>query len=133
VQAAEQLLDQVGALDQVAHEDEQRYRDEHVVAHHLERTLHHQRERQIGVALVGQPGEEHAHAHQREGGGKAQHDGHHHQRQHHQAQVAVGDGGRSDQHHAGAGDDERHQDEAEPEFLADLHFVTPGLASWATT
>ncbi len=45
VQALEQLLDQVGALDQVAHEDEQRDRDEHVVAHHLEGRLHHQRQR----------------------------------------------------------------------------------------
>jgi hypothetical protein len=45
VQAAEQLVDQVGALDQVAHEDEQRDRDEHVVAHDLEGALHHQRQR----------------------------------------------------------------------------------------
>jgi hypothetical protein len=29
----EQLLDQVGALDQIAHEEEQRHGDEHVAGH----------------------------------------------------------------------------------------------------
>ncbi len=34
VQAAEQLVDELRALDQVAHEQEQRDRDQHVVRHH---------------------------------------------------------------------------------------------------
>jgi hypothetical protein len=56
------------------------------------RPLHHQVQRLARESrCVGQPGEEHAHAHQREGGGKAEHDGHHHQRQHQQAEMAVGD------------------------------------------
>jgi len=130
VQALKQLLDQVGAFDQVAHEHEQRDRDEHVVAHHLEGRLHHQRQRLGGVLLVGQPGEDHAHAHQRERRGEAQHDGHHHQRQHHQPEVAVGDFRRGQQHHRGARDDQRHQDEAEPQFLADLHGVPFGGATY---
>jgi hypothetical protein len=70
VQALEQLLDQVGAFDQVAHEDEQRDRDEHVVAHHLEGATAPSASSVFDVPgtvfLVGDPGEDHAHAHQRE-------------------------------------------------------------------
>ena len=40
------------------------------------------------TAAVGEPGEEHAHAHQRERGGEAEHDRHHDQRQHQQAEHA---------------------------------------------
>ncbi len=71
VQALEQLLDQVRALDQVAHEHEQRDRDQHVVRHHRVRALHHEVERLLhrqcrALAAVGEPREDHAHAHQRE-------------------------------------------------------------------
>ena len=45
VQALEQLLDQVRALDQIAHEDEERDRDQHVVGHHRVGALHHEVER----------------------------------------------------------------------------------------
>ncbi|MNT54849.1 hypothetical protein D3C72_1920390 [compost metagenome] len=60
MQAAEELLDQVGAFDQVAHEDEQRDRDQHVIGHDGIGPLHHQvqrllhRDLGIGVA-IGQP------------------------------------------------------------------------------
>ncbi len=121
MQRLEQLVDQVGALDQVAHEHEQRDADQHVVAHHLEGRLHHQVERLADVAVVGDPGEDDPHAHQREGGGEAQHDRHHHQRQHQQAQMAAGDGLGAGQHVGGAEDDQPHDDEAEPQLLADLH------------
>ena len=125
MQAPEELVNQVGPLDQIAHEHEQRNGDEHIVAHHLEGRLHHQGQGLGGIALVGQPREDHAHAHEGEGRGKTQHDGHHHQRQHHQAQMAGGERLGRQQHHAGAGDDERHEDEAEPQLLADLDHRAP--------
>ena len=49
VQALEQLLDQVRALDQVAHEHEQRDRDQHVVRHHRVGALHHEVERSAAI------------------------------------------------------------------------------------
>ncbi len=42
MQALEQFLDQVGALDQVTHEHEQRDRDQHVVGHDRVGTLNHE-------------------------------------------------------------------------------------------
>ncbi len=125
MQALEQPVDQRGALDQVTHEHEQRHGDQHVVRHHAIGALHHEIEdllhRQIGVdAAIRQPGEEHAHAHEREGRGKPEHDGHHDQGQHDQPEVAVGDvaPGREHDHRA---DDDRHQRKTEPEFLAQPH------------
>jgi hypothetical protein len=130
VQALEELVDEVGPLHEITHEDEQRDGDEHVVAHHLEGALHHQRERLAGVEVVGQPREEHAHAHQREGRREAQHDGHDDQGQHGQAEVAAGQLLGAEQHEAGAGDDDRHQHEAEPEFLANLHGAACCYSTW---
>jgi hypothetical protein len=131
MQALEQLLDQVGALDQIAHEHEQGNRNEHVVGHDRKRALHHQVERLLRgdvrvLRTVGQPGEQHAHAHQREGGRKAEHDGHHDQRQHQQAEMSCGPFRRC-RHQDGSGhDDDRHQAEAEAEFLS--HFVLPAAS-----
>jgi hypothetical protein len=74
-----------------------------------------------GVAVVGEPREDHAHAHQRERGGEAQHDRHHDQRQHQQAEMAVRDGVGAREHDRDAEQDQPHQNEAEPEFLAHSH------------
>ncbi len=42
MQASKQLFDQIRALDQVTHENEQRNRDQHIVGHHRVRALNHQ-------------------------------------------------------------------------------------------
>jgi hypothetical protein len=133
MQAPEEAIDELRALDQIAHEHEQRHRDQHVVRHHPVGALHHQVEhlldREVRVdAPVGDPGEEHAHAHQGERGRKAQHDRHHDHRQHDQAeralvgaaQVPVDEArpGREDQHRD---HDQRHDRKTEPHLLADLH------------
>jgi len=63
MQALEQAIDQGGPLDEVAHEHEQRDRDQHVVRHDREGALHHQvedlplRERRVDAA-VRKPAEE---------------------------------------------------------------------------
>ena len=76
MQAAEQAVDQLRPLDEVAHEEEERNRDQHVVRHHAVGALHEEIERlrdgELGIdGVVGVPGEEHAHAHQRERGREA--------------------------------------------------------------
>ena len=86
VQALEQFFDQVGAFDQITHEDEQR---ESLINTSLLITLHRRAapsgrapgRTAISVvdAAVAEPAKKHAHTHQREGGRKTQHDGHHHQ------------------------------------------------------
>ena len=129
MQALEQLFNQVGAFDQIAHEHEERNRDQHVIRHHREGALHHQIEcllhGQIGVATsVGNPGEEHAHPHQGEGGGEAQHDGHHNEGQHQQAQVAVG-------HVRGGGQHkERCKYHAHHDGQAKINFFFHALVPW---
>jgi len=133
VQAAEQPIDELRALDQVPHEQEQRHRDEHVVRHHAVGALHHQVEhlgdRELRIdAAVGEPGEENAHAHQRERGREAEHDGDHDQREHQKpehaevglAQVRVYQVAPRREHHD-CGHDQGHEPEAEPQLLADDH------------
>jgi hypothetical protein len=94
VQALEELLDQVRALDQIPHEHEQGNGDQDVVRHHRVGALHHQIERlldrELGIGVcVREPREHHAHAHQRERRGKAEHDRDDDQREHQQSQVTV--------------------------------------------
>src|SRR2546425_7935868 len=85
-------------------------------------------------AAVGEPGEEHAHPHEREGGGKTEHDAHADQREHHEAQVPVGEVAPGHEHDH-RDDDGRHQRKAEPEFLAQLHLCrsccTTNLSSFS--
>ena len=133
MQAFEKPVNELRPLHEIAHEQKQRDRDQYVVRHHPVGALHEKIEHLLGGeiridAAVSEPGEEHAHAHQREGRGEPDHDGHHNQREHQQpedsevllAQVCVEQvAPRGEhQHHE---DDHRHQREAEPEFLADLH------------
>src|SRR5258708_23068580 len=141
MQAPEQLVDQLRPLDEVAHEQEQRDRDQHVVRHHAVGALHEEVEhlpaggRRIHAA-VGEPGEEHAHPHEREGRGKAEHDAHADQREHHETQVPVREmaPGHERDHRD---DDQRHQRKPEPEFLAQLHLCcsccTTNLSIFAMT
>ena len=129
VQALEQLVNQVGPLNQVAHENKQRYCNQHIVGHHRIGALHHQVKnlphRNIGVdAAVRQPAKKHAHAHQGEGRREAQHDGHHHQAQHDQAQVPVCHMSPGDDQKQGD-DDQRHQGKTKPEFFANRHLLAP--------
>src|SRR3972149_6756611 len=131
--ATEQPVDERRALDEITHKQEQRDRDQHVVRHHAVGALHHDIEDLLAGdrrvhAAVGEPAEEHAQAHQRERGRKAEHDRHDDQREHQQAEVGVGDMAPGHEHHDG-GHDDRHKPKAEPEFLAPLHL--PG--SWRTT
>ena len=88
--ALEQPVDDVGPLDDVAHEDEERDADQDVVGHHPAGALHHEVEDPVveqGLRLLveGVVPEEHPQPHQGEGGGEAQHDRHHDQGQHQQA------------------------------------------------
>src|SRR2546423_345994 len=125
MQAPEQAVDQLRPLDDIAHEQEQRHRNQHVVRHHAVGALHEEVEhlpacgRRIHAA-VGEPGEEHAHPHEREGWGKAEHDAHADQREHHEPQVAVREMPPGHEHDH-RDDDRRHEREAEPQFLAQLH------------
>ena len=112
VQASEQPVDQLRPLDEIAHEQEQRDRDQHVVRHHAVGSLHekveHARYRRRRIdAPIGEPGEDHAHAHQREGRGEAEHDAHDDHREHQQAQVAVGHLRRRGHQHEHQDHDER--------------------------
>src|SRR5713101_4969080 len=133
MQAPEQPVDQLRPLDEIAHEQEQRNRDQHVVRHDAVGALHEEveyplsRGRRVDAA-VGKPAEEHAHPHQRKGRGKAEHDAHADQREHHEAQVPVGEVSPGHEHDQ-RDDDGRHQREAEPQLFA--HFHLP--ASWRTT
>ena len=85
---AEQTIENIGALDDVAHEDEQRDRDQHVVRHHRIGALDEQLEDQIAHREVA---EEHAERHQREGDGKAEHDEDDEQAEHDHAQLGIAD------------------------------------------
>src|SRR2546430_3822117 len=139
MQAPEQAVDQLRPLDDIAHEQEQRHRNQHVVRHHAVGALHEEvehlpaRGRRIHAA-VGEPGEEHAHPHEREGGGKAEHDAHADQREHHKAQMPVRQVSPWHEHDH-RNDDRRHQRKAEPEFLAQLHLwrscCTTNLSSFS--
>src|SRR6266851_8608284 len=133
MQAPEQPVDQLRPLDEIAHEQEQRNRDQHVVRHHAVGALHEKvehppvRGRRVDAA-VGKPGEENAHSHQGKGRGKAEHDADADQREHHEAQVPVREvvPGHEHDHRE---DDQRHQRKAEPQLLAQLHL----RCSWCTT
>src|SRR6185503_11726715 len=132
VQALEEAVDERRALHEIAHEHEQGHRDQHVVRHDAVGALHHQvedlvvRERRIGRA-IGEPAEEDAQPHQREGGRESEHDGDDDQRQHDEAEVAVRKVGPRREY--GDGDeDDRHQREPEPQLFSYFHlrgsFVT---------
>ncbi|KAG1442591.1 hypothetical protein G6F57_018358 [Rhizopus arrhizus] len=127
VHGTEQLFDQVGPLDQIAHEHEQRDRDQGIVGHRGVRALHHQVQRLPdgtprvrALHVVRQEGEQHAHAHQRERRGKPQHDRHHDQRQHQEADVPRGELAPRGQER----DHQQHDPDAgqpEPQRLVDFH------------
>ena len=139
VHAFKELFNQVGALNEVAHEDEQRNGNQHVVGHHRVGALHHQvqrlldRQRRVG-ASVSDPCEQHAHAHQGERSGETQHDGHHHQCQHQQAQVAIGHLRHGGQQDKGGQHDRSHDAQAKPDFFSHYFlslFVTMSASSLA--
>src|SRR5258708_29678978 len=139
MQAPEQLVDQLRPLDEVAHEQEQRHRNQHVVRHHAVGALHEEVEhlpaRSCRIhAAVGEPGEQHAHSHEREGGGEPEHDAHADQREQHKAQMPVRQMAPGHQHDH-RDDYQRHQRKAEPEFLAQPHLCrsccTTNLSSFA--
>ena len=97
LQRMEQAIENVGALDQIAHEQEQRHRHQHVVRRHLERFLHQQRENSIVEELlarrvVGVEAEADAHRDQGEGDREAQHDDEDEQPQHQHADLRVSHG-----------------------------------------
>ena len=115
---AKQLVDDVGALDDVAHEDEERNRDQHVVRHHAPGPLHHEVEdRVLENRLAGLveriEAEDHAQSHQRKGGGKAEHDRHHDEPQHQETDVAVRDLVGREEDTRDAGDHDPERDEAD--------------------
>src|SRR4030066_870865 len=66
-------------------------------------------------AVVGEPGEHRAQAHQRERGGKAEHDRHDDQPQHQEAEVAVGHMFPRRHHPEQTNDDQRHHGKSEPD------------------
>src|SRR5207237_812961 len=81
----------------VAHEDEQRYRQQGVVGHHPVGALDDQVEGPVVVpVLAGHPErdvpEDHAQAHQRERGGEAHHDGDHDEPEHGEAEGGIAHG-----------------------------------------
>ena len=95
LQRMEQPVEDVGALDHVAHEQKQRHRGQHVARRDLERLLHQQREDAVledllSRRVVGVVAECHAHRHQRERDGKAQHDDEDEQPQHQHADLRIG-------------------------------------------
>ena len=87
---AEQPVEDVGALDDVAHEDEERHGDQDVVGHHRPGALHEQRHHLFHVAVEGEEGEAHAHRHQREGDREAEHDEADEQNEHQHAELRIG-------------------------------------------
>ena len=88
LQRAEQPVEDVGALDDVAHEHEQRDRDQHVVRHHRVGALDEQVEDEIAHRPVA---EEHAQRHQRERDRKSEHDEDDEQAEHDHAQLGIAD------------------------------------------
>ena len=86
LQGAEQPVEDVGALDDVAHEDEQRDRDQHVVRHHRVGALDEQIENVVAHREVA---EEHAERHQRERDRKTEHDEDDEQGEHQNAKFGI--------------------------------------------
>ena len=88
LQRAEQPVEDVGALDDVAHEHEQRDRDQHVVRHHRIGALDEQVEDQVAHREVA---EEHAERHQRERDREPEHDEDDEQGEHQHAEFGIPD------------------------------------------
>ena len=88
LQRTEQAVEDVGALDDVAHEDEQRNRDQHVVRHHRIGALDEQVEDEVAHREVA---EEHAERHQRERDREAEHDENDEHPEHDHAQLGIAD------------------------------------------
>ena len=90
---SEQSIEDIGALDHVAHEQEQGQRDQDVVGHDLVGLLDHEIE---DPKLHGVEAEEQAERQQAERNREAEHDDDEHDAQHHQGDLRVGHGaGRS--------------------------------------
>ena len=97
VEAEKQPIDDVGALDHVPDEQEQRHRDQHVVDHHRIGLVDQQVEDPViedMVPLVGRGvgvvAEEEGHGDQRETDGKTQQDGEDEEPQHHDGDLGIG-------------------------------------------
>ena len=71
-------------------------------------------------AAIGEPAEDHAHAHQRERRGKAEHDAHDDHREHQQSQMAVGHLRRRRHQHEHQRSRHGHERKPEPDFLSHL-------------
>ena len=90
----EHLVDQRATLHHVAHQHEQRDRDQDVVGHRAIGALNHQVEDAVLRPVVRRiverdEAEEHSEAHQREGRGKTHHDDDDDERQHQQAECGI--------------------------------------------
>jgi hypothetical protein len=97
LQAVEQPVQDVGPLDDVAHEQEQRDRDQHIVVHHAEGVLREEVEDAVVPEVltggeVGVIAEADAHRHQREGDREAQEDDADEQAQHQQGNGGIAHG-----------------------------------------
>jgi hypothetical protein len=95
--AVEHAVDERGPLHDVAHEDEQRDRQQGVVRHHAVGPLHDQVEDPVVVPVgAGHPegdvAEDHPEPHQGEGGREAHHDRHHDEAEHRQAERGIAHG-----------------------------------------
>src|SRR4029450_1681845 len=137
MQAVEQPVDQLRALDEVSHEQEERDRDQHVVRHDAVSALHEEvedlpiRERRVDAAVV-QPSEDDAHAHQGERGRKPEHDADTDECQHQQSEIAVGEM-RPRRQHDHWDHDQRDQRKTKPQFLAYLHLLAPRCTTNASS
>ena len=125
VHAFKELLNQVGTLNEVAHEHKQRNGDEHIVGHDRVSALHHQIKRLVDrqtwvLTSVSNPREDHAHAHEGERRWKTQHDGNHHQGEHQQAQMTIAHFTKRGKQYECSDDHQGHDGEPKPNFF--FHF-----------
>jgi hypothetical protein len=90
-------VDERGALHDIAHEHEQRHREQSVIDHDAIGALHHQIENSVfppvsGWIEKGEEAKQHTQAHERECGGKTHHDRDHDEPEHRQTQCRVAHG-----------------------------------------
>ena len=96
LQHSKEPVDQIGAFNDIAHEEEQRDGDENVIGHHGIGLIDKQIEdsvvkqaRHPFCVVIGVVAEEHRHAHQSEADRKSQKDGEHKQAQHHHGDFGI--------------------------------------------
>ncbi len=95
LQAEEQAIENVRPLDDVAHEEEQGYRRQHVIVHDAEGVLRQQVEHpavEEGLIgrVIGVETEADAHGHQREGDREAEQDDEYERAQHQDGDLGIG-------------------------------------------